>query len=452
MSSEHAETTDPSAGHASDGPDTPSAASPQGHEGHDAHDHAHEGDSHDAHAHDGEGEGHAHSHDLWPEGFWEQPRRLGEGLEGHGAVDDHNGGRAPGLFHVNRKHGGSHSGIRTFAKLPMALTPEDLVAAKVDVAVLGVPWDSTAGGRSGTNHGPLALRTIPHFGSYGFPSQHLDVRVNPFDVLTMCDYGDAPIHVGNTPGTFESIRKFVGTVVTSGAIPIIMGGDHAITWPAATAVADHYGHGKVGIVHFDAHADVGEDMNGALASHGTPMRKLIDSGAVPGRNFVQVGLRGYWPDRETLDWMDEHQMRTHFMAEIDRDGFDKVLERAVDEALDQADHLYISLDIDVCDPAFAPGTGTPVAGGITSIDILRAVRRLSAEVGIVAMDVVEVAPPYDNNGEITVLLANRAIGEAMTGIAMRRMGITGPDYLHPHALNLDADGAQRTQVFRTPEH
>ncbi|MCI2424223.1 agmatinase family protein, partial [Saccharopolyspora sp. K220] len=251
--------------------------------------------------------------------------------------------------------------------------------------------------------------------------------------------------------TFEGIRKFVGTIVDSGAIPIVMGGDHAITWPCATAVADHYGHGKVGIVHFDAHADTGTDMPGSLASHGTPIRKLIESGAVPGRNFVQVGLRGYWPDRETLDWMDEQSMRTHFMAEINRDGFDKVLERAIDEALDQADHLYLSLDIDVADPAFAPGTGTPEPGGLTSIDVLTAVRRLAAEVGIVGMDVVEVSPPYDDRGEITALLANRAIREALTGIAMRRKGITERDYLHPYALGKgkDSQGNDRNQVFRT---
>ncbi|MCI2424401.1 arginase family protein, partial [Saccharopolyspora sp. K220] len=124
------------------------------------------------------------------------------------------------------------------------------------------------------------------------------------------------------------------------------------------------------------------------------------------------------------------------MAEINRDGFDKVLERAIDEALDQADYLYLSLDIDVADPAFAPGTGTPVAGGLTSINVLSAVRRLAAEVGIVGMDVVEVSPPYDNQGEITALLANRAIREALTGIAMRRKGITEPRYAHPHALGV----------------
>ncbi len=394
--------------------------------------------------------GHDHHHDRAPEGFWQQPRRLGEGLEGHGATDDFNEGRPPGLLFANRKNEGGFSGIQTFAKLPVALTPEDLRAANVDVAVLGVPWDSTATGRSGTNHGPLAIRACDYAGGHGRPHFSLSTHVDAFEDLVMADYGDAPISVGNTARTFEDVRKFVGTVVDAGAIPIILGGDHSITWPSATAVADHYGYGKVGIVHFDAHADTGADMPGSLASHGTPMRHLIDSGAIPGKNFVQVGLRGYWPEQETLDWMDDQKMRTHFMAEIVRDGFDKVLERAVDEALDQADHLYISLDIDVCDPAYAPGTGTPEPGGITSNDILRAIRRLAAEVGIVAMDVVEVSPPYDDRGEITALLANRAVREAMTGIAMHRKGITDPDYLHPYAIGLDKDGNRRNQVFRRP--
>jgi agmatinase len=391
---------------------------------------------------------HDHSHDHWPEGFWQQPRRLGQGLEGHGAVDDYNVGRAPGPIFVNRKAEGGFAGIQTFAKLPVCLTPEDLRAGEIDVAVLGVPWDSTATGRSGTNHGPLAIRACDYKGGYGRAHFSLDTHVDAFAELKMCDYGDAPIKVGNTAATFEGIRKFVGTVVDAGAIPVILGGDHAITWPCATAVADHYGHGKVGIVHFDAHADTGPDSPGSLASHGTPMRHLIESGAVPGKNFVQVGLRGYWPDQETLDWMDERDMRTHFMAEINRDGFDKVLERAVDEALDSADHLYISLDIDVADPAFAPGTGTPEPGGLTSGNVLTAVRRLAAEVGIVGMDVVEVSPPYDDRGEITALLANRAVREAMTGIAMRRQGVTEPDYLHPYALGLDAEGNRRNKVFR----
>src|SRR5262249_47423903 len=156
------------------------------------------------------------------------------------------------------------------------------------------------------------------------------------------------------------------------------------------ALADKYGYGNVGIVHFDAHADTAPDMQGVLASHGTPMRRLIESQAVRGRNFVQIGLRGYWPGPDVRAWMEQQEMKSHFMAEIQAEGFDRVLDRAVDEALDGADHLFVSVDIDVADPSCAPGTGSPEPGGLTSRELLRAVRRLAAEVGIAGMDVVEV--------------------------------------------------------------
>jgi agmatinase len=351
--------------------------------------------------------------------------------------------RPAGPVQVNRPDERALAGIQTFMKLPVCLTPEDLRAGEMDVAVCGVPWDSTSTGRSGTHLGPMGIRSADYLGGYGTSLPHLDVRVDPLDHLRACDYGDAPVLVGNTLGTFEGVRAFIGGIVETGAVPLIMGGDHGITWPTATAVADHYGHGKVGIVHFDAHADTGPDAPGTLAGHGTPMRRLIESGAIPGRNFVQVGLRGYWPGQDVLDWMEANELRTHFMAEIRADGFDAVLARAVDEALDSADHLYLSLDIDVCDPAYAPGTGTPEPGGLTSAEVLRAVRRLAAEVGIVAMDVVEVSPPYDGNAGITSLLAHRALREAMTGTAMRRLGLTAPDYIDPRAL-----GGRDTRTYR----
>ena len=353
--------------------------------------------------------------------------------------------RAAGPMHVNRPDGErGFAGIQTFMKLPVCLTPADLVAGQMDVAVCGVPWDGTVSGRSGTHLGPLAIRSADYLGGYGSSLPHLDVRVDPLEHLRACDYGDAAVLVGNTLGTFDAVQGFIAGIVGTGAVPLILGGDHAITWPTATAVADHYGHGKVGIVHFDAHADTAPDSPGSLAGHGTPMRKLIESGAVPGKNFVQVGLRGYWPDKPVLDWMETHQLRTHFMAEIRRDGFDAVLERAVDEAMDSADFLYISLDVDVCDPAYAPGTGTPEPGGLTSADVLRAVRRLSAEVGIVGMDVVEVSPPYDGNAGITALLAHRAVREAMTGMAMRKIGLTARDYVDPRSAGNGAAVTHRT--------
>jgi agmatinase len=335
------------------------------------------------------------------------------------------------------------SGIQTFMKLPVCLTPADLRAGKVDVAVGGVPWDGTATGLTGTHLGPRAIRQGDYVSS-GQYVHHLDVRVNPFEQLVVADYGDADVLIGNSEATYANARSFVAEILDGGAIPIILGGDHGITWPTATAVADAYGHGTVGIVHFDAHADTAPDMRGSLHGHGTPMRRLIESGAVPGRNFVQIGLRGYWPEPPVLDWMREQRMRTHFMAEIRKDGFDVVLRRALEEAMDTADHLYISLDVDVADPAFAPGTGTPEPGGLTTAEALRAVRRLAAEVGMVGMDVVEVSPPYDVGPNITALFARRAVLEALTGTAMRRLGLTAPDYIDPLAAGSEPETDRST--------
>jgi agmatinase len=355
-------------------------------------------------------------------------------------------GRPPGPVSVNRRNAEmAWSGIQTFMKVPVCLTPEDLRAGRVDVAIGGAPWDGTASGLTGTQLGPRAIRQ----GDYITGARrigHLNVRVDPMEHLVVADYGDAEVLIGNAEGTYDNIRAFVAEILSGGAVPIILGGDHGITWPAATAVADAYGHGRVGVVHFDAHADTAPDMRGSLYSHGTPMRRLIESGAVPGRNFVQIGLRGYWPEPPVLDWMEERGMRTHFMTEIHRDGFAAVLERAVDEALDQADHLYLSLDVDVADPAYAPGTGTPEPGGLTSADVLWAVRRLAAEVGLVGMDVVEVSPPYDVGPGITALLARRAVMEALTGMAMRRLGLTDPDHVDPRSAGT---GTSRTYRERS---
>nr|WP_243418213.1 agmatinase [Actinomycetospora cinnamomea] len=307
-------------------------------------------------------------------------------------------------------------------KLPLCLEAADLRAGQIDVAIGGAPWDGTTTGKSGAQLGPRAIRQADYLGGSATSLFHLGAQIRTFDVVKVADFGDADILVGNTVGTYENIRWFVTQMLDGGSIPIVLGGDHGITWPSATAVADRYGYGKVGIVHFDAHADTTPNMRGSLASHGTPMRRLIESGAIPGPNFVQVGLRGYYPDEEVLGWMSAQGMRSHFMVDILDQGFDAILDRAVEQALGHADHLYISVDIDVLDPAFAPGTGTPEPGGLGSAELLRAIRRLSSEVGMVGMDVVEVSPPYDSGNDITALVAHRCVLEAITGLAMRRLG------------------------------
>jgi agmatinase len=328
----------------------------------------------------------------------------------------------------------SYAGIQTFLKLPLCLTPEDLDAGGIDVAIGGIPWDGTNTARAGTHLGPQGIRRCDNAWSppLNRPSQW--VRVDPVEHLTMADYGDAQVVPGNPPATGENIRRFVGEILGAGAMPILLGGDHWITWPIVSAFADHYGQGKVAVVHFDAHTDTAIPEPGTVGNHGTAVRQLIESGAVEARNFIQLGIRGNWPDPTVTAWMEEQGIRTHYMAEIVHRGFAAVLDDVIAEAR-EAEHVFITYDIDSVDPAFAPATGSPEPGGLTSLQAMRAVRRIAHEVGIVGMDLVEVSPPYDVGNNITALLGHRLVLEALTGTAMRRAGITEANYLDPRAAN-----------------
>jgi len=308
-----------------------------------------------------------------------------------------------------------HSGLPTFANRPWLTEPEQLDSWRPDVAIVGAPFDISTTNRPGARFGPRAIRASAYFpGTY-----HLDLGIEIFEWLEVVDFGDAHCPHGQTEAGHANIRARVGEVARRGIVPVIVGGDHSITWPAATAVAEARGWGNVGIVHFDAHADTADIIDGNLASHGTPMRRLIESGAVLGRNFVQVGLRGYWPPADVFEWMQSQGMRWHLMQEIWERGIHPVIEDAVAEALDGAEHLYVSVDIDVLDPGFAPGTGTPEPGGMVPADLLRTVRRLAMDANLVALDVVEVSPPYDVS-DTTVNNAHRVVLEALAGMAWRK--------------------------------
>ena len=318
-------------------------------------------------------------------------------------------------------------GLSTFGQRPFLTDPEQLDSWRPDVAVVGAPFDISTTNRAGARFGPRAIRSQ----TYEPGTYHLDLGIEIFDWLEVVDFGDAYCPHGQTEVSHANIRERVSTVASRGIVPVILGGDHSITWPAATAVADHHGWGNVGIVHFDAHADTADIIDGNLASHGTPMRRLIESGAVLGKNFVQVGLRGYWPPQDTFEWMQSQGMRWHLMHEIWERGIRDVIEDAVAEALDGADALYVSVDIDVLDPAFAPGTGTPEPGGMATVDLLRTVRALAMRTNLVAIDVVEVAPPYDVSDN-TVNAAHRVVFEALAGLAWkRREAQGGGDRVHP---------------------
>jgi formimidoylglutamase len=310
----------------------------------------------------------------------------------------------------------TYVGPSTFMKLPWVTDPDELRARGVDVAIIGAPFDDAVTHRSGARFGPRAIREA-QYTSGAIHSLQLDI--DPYDVLTVVDAGDANIIPSWIERGHAMIYRKVREVAETGAIPIILGGDHSITWPAATAIAEVRHPRSIGIVHFDAHADTANDSYGVLASHGTPMRRLIESGAVIGRNFVQVGLRGYWPPQATFDWMKEQGLRWHLMREIEERGAEAVIAEAIAEAIDGVDSIYLSIDIDVIDPGLAPGTGTPEPGGMLTREVLRAIRQIVGAVPLAGMDIVEVSPPYDQ-AETTAMAANRAALEAISALAVRR--------------------------------
>lgn len=306
----------------------------------------------------------------------------------------------------------------TFLGVPAADPDEPASWQRAVAAIIGAPFDGGTSHRSGCRFGPQAMRLtdyLPHDGK----RPHLALGVDPLVDLGVVDLGDVEMPSGDTDRSLAALEALVTQVAKAGVVPVILGGDHTIAWPDVTGVAHHVGWGRVSVIHFDAHADTADTQMGSLHGHGTPMRRLIESGACRGDRFVQIGLRGYWPEPETLDWMADQKMRSFEMAEIVDRGLDAVLDEALALAMNDCDAVFLSVDVDVVDPGSAPGTGTPEPGGLTSRQLLDAVRRIAMSIPLAGMDVVEVSPPYDA-AEVTAYLGNRVVLEALAGVAWRR--------------------------------
>lgn len=305
------------------------------------------------------------------------------------------------------------------------------------VVILGAPFDWGATGRPGARFGPKAIREGDYLPADG-SRPHLTAGVDPLRELDVVDAGDVDLPIGYVDRSLQAITDVVAAISAAGGIPVVLGGDHTVTFADATGVARVHGAGRVALVHFDAHADTGDSHYGELHGHGTPMRQLIESGAVPGHRFVQIGLRGYWPPPETVAWMREQRMRSWSMEECVRRGLDAVVDDAVASSTEgDVAGVFISVDIDVVDPAAAPGTGTPEPGGLAARELLDTMRRLGRETHVIGADIVEVAPHYDQPMDITARLANRVVLELLTGMAERRLAERGeppsPDRLLPPA-------------------
>lgn len=309
----------------------------------------------------------------------------------------------------------------TFLGIPECDYSDSKSYQDADVVIVGAPFDGGTSYRSGARLGPSAIRAtdyLPHDGS----RPHLATRMDALKDIVVKDAGDVEMFSGDVTKSCDALEKVIEKIAKDKKIPVILGGDHTVTWPNATGVAKAIGWGKIAVLHFDAHADTGDIAFGSLVGHGQPMRRLIESGAVKGNKFFQIGLRGYWPPEDILKWMAKQEMRSYEMSEIVSRGFDVVLDEVIKESIKDVDGIFLSVDIDVVDPGSAPGTGTPEPGGLSSRQLLDAVRKISVELPVVGMDVVEVAPAYDH-AEITALLANRVVLEALSGIALRKKNL-----------------------------
>ena len=318
------------------------------------------------------------------------------------------------------RYGSQYGPDFTFLGVPEADLDDPSTYEGADVVIIGAPFDGGTSYRSGARFGPQAMRAACYLGHDGFrPS--LAMRVDGLKDLKVVDVGDVELFSGDAARSCADLEKVIEKIASTGAVPLVLGGDHTITWPDVTGVARARGWGKVSVIHFDAHADTGNIEFGSLIGHGQPMRRLIESGAARGDKFFQIGLRGYWPPPEILDWMAEQRMRSYEMTEIVTRGFDVVLEEVLEAAMDECDGVFLSVDIDVVDPGSAPGTGTPEPGGLTSRQLLDAVRTIAYRVPLFGVDVVEVSPPFDH-ADITALLGNRVVLEALSGMAKRASG------------------------------
>ena len=290
-------------------------------------------------------------------------------------------------------------------------TQDPALLAGFDVAIVGAPTDDLVSDRPGTRFAPRAIRSASCP-----PGPHLEAKIDAFAVLRVVDYGDAAVLPADPARSHVAIEKTVGEVVAAGLVPIVLGGDHSIAEPDIRACANR--HGAVGLVHFDTHTDTGTQVFGVEVSHGTPMYRLVRDGHVDPSRYVQIGLRGYWPGEPEFEWQAEQGITSFFMHDVRKLGIEAIVERTVE--IVGPGPVFLSVDVDVLDPAFAPGTGTPEPGGMTSTDLLWAVRVLAERLALVGADVVEVIPTAVGSADVTALVADRIVREALTGIALRR--------------------------------
>ena len=302
------------------------------------------------------------------------------------------------------------AGLPTFADLPYTEDPAEL--SGFDVAIVGAPFDELVSDAPGTRFGPRAVRVATPTSGY-----HLEARVDWYETLRVVDYGDAPVAPTDPERSHQVIEETVSEVLAAGVLPIVIGGDHSVSEPDVRACARRLG-APVGLVHFDTHTDTAAELYGKSLSHGTPFYNLVEQGHVDPARYVQIGLRGWWPEEAEFAWQEARGITSFFMHDVRDLGIREVIGRTLERVGEGP--VFLTVDVDVLDPAYAPGTGTPEPGGMTPLDLNWACRTLAAELELVGADVVEVIPVSHGSADLAALAANRVVREILTGLAVRR--------------------------------
>jgi guanidinopropionase len=284
-----------------------------------------------------------------------------------------------------------YTGIATFMRTALVRDP-----AKLDIALIGVPFDGGAENRPGQRHGPREIRNMSSL----IRTVHHVTRVNPYELCRIADMGDVPIASAfDLERSHAHITQFYHEVHDAGVVPLSAGGDHSISLPILRAIAADR---PVGMVHIDAHTDTADEELGSRFTHGTPFRRAVEEGLLDPKRTVQIGIRGAQNSEEGWDFSLESGMRVIFIEEFARLGAEAVMAEARRVLGDGP--TYISFDVDSLDPAFAPGTGTPEVGGLTTIEAQRMLRGLRG-LNLIGGDVVEVSPPFDPSGNTALVAA-----------------------------------------------
>ncbi|MCZ6778820.1 MAG: agmatinase [Acidobacteria bacterium] len=279
--------------------------------------------------------------------------------------------------------------IATFMRAPLVRDPSE-----VDIGLIGVPFDAAVTNRPGARHGPREIRNMSSF----MRTTHHVTGINPYKLCRIGDLGDTPInHAYHVEKSLKDIQMFYEKVHAAGTIPLSAGGDHSIPLPIFRAIAAQR---PIGMVHIDAHTDTWDEFLGSKFTHGAPFRRAVEEGLLDPKRTVQIGIRGAQNSPEGWEFSREQGMRVIFMEEFTKLGVETVIgeaRRVVGEG-----PTYITFDVDGLDPVYAPGTGTPEVGGLTTIEaqaLLRGLRGLN----LVGGDVVEVAPPFDPTGNTALV-------------------------------------------------